>query len=159
MQVTGKAKIVGIVAGAVLLVTLTGCENSYRHGPYELGFDGRNLQVVSCVNRDVETVSVSEFFLVDGARKSRDVWKAEGSRRLSVGDLLIVGGENSGLENTLVESSLLEAGHEYYVEFNQDKVNLSSAWFVVPETGLPKGKWLTSTGDVRDTVCKDVAPK
>lgn len=155
MQVDrGYRAAVAVLMTLGLVVALTGCETFYLHGPYELGFDGRNLQVATCVARDVESVLVDEYVLVDGGQQSRRIWDALGDISIVSGDSLVVGGDNPGLITTTNEPPRLEHGYEYYVQFNEEEGVVSSARFSIPSEGLGKGEWLTSHGDVRTTACE-----
>ena len=142
-----------LVCATGLMLLLSGCETAYMHGPYELGFDGENLLVAACEDRNVSTVYLEERPDVPGVEGRRHVWEATGDVSIAAGEILVVGGDNPGLLTTDSVKPAIEPGTRYFVEMNEEPGRVTSALFRIPEDGLFAGEWVTPEGDESSEPC------
>lgn len=139
------------VAGAVLV--LAGCETAYQHGPYELGTDGENLLVAVCEARTITEVYVEERPDLPGVQGRQHIWDASGDLSVASREILLVGGDNPGLVDSVSLKPTLEPGVRYCLDMNEALGQVTSALFRIPEGGLAPGEWLTPEGDVSSEPC------
>ncbi len=144
----------GVVSTVLFTAGLAGCENAYHFGPYELSYDGTNLVVVSCEERDVETIYLEERGTAPGNEGRVEIWEAAGKVSLAKGDVLVVGGENPGLRNKVSVAPKVEPGMRYFVGMNEVQGSVDTALFTIPPDGLPEGRWLSPHGDLASEPCQ-----
>ncbi|WP_341947339.1 hypothetical protein [Microbacterium sp. LWH11-1.2] len=145
------ATALAFLTGVVLV--LTGCETYYQYGPYALGTDGENLLIAACEARTITTVYVEERPDLPGVEGRRHVWEASGDRTIAAGEVLVVGGENAGLVDGVSLQPTIEPGVRYFLDMNEEKGQVTSALFMIPEEGLSAGEWVTPEGDVSSQPC------
>jgi len=139
------------VAIMFLSLLITGCENYYHYGPYELGYDGQHLLVASCEARNVTTVYVEER---GGRRGDRLlIWEASGEARLGARDEMVVGGDNRGLANETVQDADPQPGVRYFISMNREPDRITSALFEIPSDGINEGSWVDPRGSVSTQPC------
>lgn len=148
---SGCAIAAACLTGAVL--ALTGCETAYQYGPYALGRDGESLLVATCESRTVTTVYVEERPDHHGVEGRLHVWDATGDRSVAPGEIMVVGGDNPGLVNSVSVKPTIEPGVRYFLQMNEEYGQVASALFRIPEDGLSEGEWLTPEGEVSSEPC------
>ncbi len=143
--------ITAIALGVGSLLLITGCDNIYHLGPYELGYDGVNLVLISCEARNVETIYVEER--TGGPNERRLVWEASGQMQLGAGDRLAIAGKNQGLKNSTAANVNPKPGTKYFIDMNNEPNEITSALFEIPSDGLAAGKWLDPSGSGSPQPC------
>lgn len=108
-----------------------------------------------CHDAEITDVFVSEYVRDGAENSSRRIWEATGAISVEKGDSVVVGGENPGLENTLIHAPNVRRGIRYYVNFNDIPGEVPSAMFVWPDEGISDGEWLSTDGTVASQPCAD----
>lgn len=146
-----RAGMAAVGIGAVLV--LTGCNNLYHFGDYSMSVKNAQIIIAACEAQEIRSIFVDEWRRGDGESSTERIWEASGSMHLKSGDKIVVGGDNTGLVNSISAEPLLEPGLLYDIEIDGTVEGVASAIFTIPEDGIPNGQWLSPEGILSDDPC------
>lgn len=145
-------------AAVSAMASLTACETAHLHGPYSMGYDGKQLLIATCVDRTFTKVLLLQTSRdVDGSDSDSDsvVWSATGRATMQAGDVLVVGGQNEGLMTAEEAPASVKPGWRFNFVSNSGDREVPTARFDIPDSGLRAGEWLSSNGEVTSSPCED----
>lgn len=148
---TSAALVLGL---ALVAVGTSGCNQAYDiRGPYSLGFDGEHVMVGVCTDMVIEKIVLERQYRHVRPFQDRVILEGEGELEVD-GEAVVVGGATAGLTFSTAIAPEPQSNTWFWLSVNDVSKPELSATFIVPEEGVPRGKWLTPTGIIQDQPCE-----